>query len=143
MRAFTCYVNISINKLLTEPVCICFVNRRSGQGGVKTLLLRLLEKHLFLPALCPSHLHSLSLGELVASALFGLPVLQHLCAGLMLCCDCLVRVTSPKSDRAIECLLRERGAVFSHTLLCPFQFSEAYLGAGKTPKNTYSSFVHV
>lgn len=31
VRAFTCYVNISINKLLTEPVYICFVNKDQRQ----------------------------------------------------------------------------------------------------------------
>lgn len=31
VRVFTCYVNISINKLLTEPVYICFVNKDQRQ----------------------------------------------------------------------------------------------------------------
>lgn len=49
----------------------------------------------------------------------------------MFCCDCLFRVTKQKSDMVILCLFTEKRAVFSHTLLCRFQFSGAYLGAEK------------
>lgn len=70
----------------------------------------------------------------------GLPVFEHLCAGLMLCCDCPVQVTPLKGDMVIMCPVRERRAVFSHTLLWRFRLTETYLGTRKIPT---IHFVHM
>lgn len=99
-RAFTFYVNILINKLLTDSVYICFVNRDqcqeawTGRGKKYTSPpLRKTSSPLCYPSLPPS----VSVFRRAGSICFvGLPVFQHLCAGLMLCCDCLVQVTSQK-----------------------------------------------
>lgn len=139
--ALTCYANILTTKLLAES--ICFVNNAqhhevwAGRRTEPHELLRLLEKHLVLSAFCPSLLHCLSLGELVASALFASRSSSIFVQGLMLCCDCLVRVTSLKSDRMIGCLLGERvGSVFSHSALS----LSIHPGLPESWKNTYTSF---
>lgn len=60
------------------------------------------------------------------SACFAsLSAFLHLCAGLLLCCDCSVQVSRPKCDMAIVCPLGERRAVFSHTLLARVQAQKA------------------
>lgn len=51
-----------------------------------------------------------------------------------------VRVTLKKGETVLICLLRERTAVFSHTLLCHAQFGDVYLRAGKT--TTTHSYTH-
>lgn len=96
-------------------VCFCLVVGGPPSAGARPLCV--LGKHL-LYVLCPSLLWFLSWGDLKASAS---PAFLHLCAGLLLCCDCSVQVSWPKCDMAIVCPLGERRAVFSHTLLARVQ----------------------
>lgn len=104
LRALTCYVNILKKQALNW---VCFVNRgqQEGTGRAEKLHLSLSWcRPLCRPPRPPAS-------------------------------SCMALLWLPGSgyDRPIGYLLGERWPVFSHTLLCRFQFSEAYLGAGKTP----------